>query len=161
MTNTGKISGEHRAVSEEATAELGAQLGVELSPGSIVLLSGQLGAGKTVFVRGIAHALGIDPNDVHSPSFTLVNFYPGARPLYHIDLYRLDTGVNAAYAADLDEIFQDEDAVVVIEWAERLGNFPLPPDHWQVTITGDGDEPRNILISRGAPRKLPSCGKEG
>lgn len=155
MTDTGGSSGEHWVNSEAATVELGKQLGAALSPGSVVLLSGQLGAGKTAFVRGMAAGMGIDPDDVHSPSFTLVNYYPAATPLYHIDLYRLDTGVNAAYAVDLDEILQNENAIVVIEWAERLGNFPLPADHWRVDIKGDGDQSRKITITGGASR-LPT-----
>jgi tRNA threonylcarbamoyladenosine biosynthesis protein TsaE len=152
VTNTADPFGEHVTPTESDTAELGRSFGAQLEPGAVVLLSGELGAGKTIFVRGLAQGLGVDPDDVHSPSFTLVNYYPAATPLYHIDLYRLDTGANAAYAVDLDEILQNEAAIVVIEWAERLGNFPLPPDHWTVEIVGDGDEPRKIAIMRNASR---------
>jgi tRNA threonylcarbamoyladenosine biosynthesis protein TsaE len=110
------------------------------------LLSGPLGAGKTIFVKGICAALGVDEEEVTSPSFTLVNPYAGRLQLYHIDLYRLDEGAGAAHAVDLDELLSDENAVIVIEWAERMGNYPLPPNVWRITISGDGDAPRRIRI---------------
>lgn len=129
------------------TFALGVQVGSQLRGGEILLLDGPLGAGKTVFVKGLASALGIDPEEVTSPSFTLVNPYAARLPLFHIDLYRLDKGVAAAHAVDLDELLTDESAVVVIEWAERLGNYPLTGSVWRVEISGDGDEPRRISIS--------------
>lgn len=132
------------SANERQTFELGVRFGQELSGGEIILLSGSLGAGKTVFAKGIAQALAIDPEDVTSPSFTLVNPHHGRLLLYHIDLYRLDEGATAAHAVDLEEILADENAVVIIEWAERLGRYPLPDNTWQVTISGDGEEPRNI-----------------
>ena len=76
-----------------------------------------------------------------------MNPHQGRLLLYHIDLYRLDEGATAAHAVDLDEILTDERAVVVIEWAERLGRYPLPPNVWRISITGDGDEPRQISIT--------------
>ena len=116
---------------------------------TVVSMSGALGAGKTVLVKGIAHALGVDEEDVTSPSFTLVNPYDGRLRVYHIDLYRLDEGASAAHAVDLDEILTDENAVVIIEWAERLGHYPLPNQSvWRISITGDGEEPRRILIKK-------------
>ena len=131
---------------QSETFDLGEDLGSELSGGEIILLNGPLGAGKTMLVKGIASALGIDQEDVTSPSFTLVNPHPGRLLLYHIDLYRLDEGASAAHAVDLDEILTDENAVVIIEWAERLGRYPLPEDVWRISISGDGDEPRRITI---------------
>ena len=129
---------------ERETFDLGVRLGEQLSGGEIILLNGPLGAGKTVLVKGIAHGLGLDEEDVTSPSFTLVNLHQGRLLLYHIDLYRLEEGAAAAHAVDLDEILTDESAVVVIEWGERLGHYPLPPDVWRIGISGDGDEPRKI-----------------
>lgn len=140
--------GEWVSNSPSETLHLGSILGAQLSGGEILLLSGSLGAGKTVFVKGIASALGIDPEEVTSPSFTLVNPYVGRLPLFHIDLYRLDEGPSAAYAVDLDELLTDERAVTVIEWAERLGTYPLPNHLLKIEILGDGDEPRSIRISR-------------
>ncbi|HEV7472935.1 MAG TPA: tRNA (adenosine(37)-N6)-threonylcarbamoyltransferase complex ATPase subunit type 1 TsaE [Pyrinomonadaceae bacterium] len=128
------------------TFAIGARVGSQLTGGEIVLLDGPLGAGKTVFVKGLASALGIDPEEVTSPSFTLVNPYASRLPLFHIDLYRLDEGVTAAHAVDLEELLTDERAVIVIEWAERLGSYPLSGNVCRVVISGDGDEPRRILI---------------
>ena len=104
--------------SEEETRRFAAELAAELIPGAVILLSGDLGAGKTVFVRGLAEGLGIDPDGVTSPTFTLVHEYRGGRlPLIHVDLYRLQR-------AELDEIGLDpdlaEEGVVAIEWPERL-----------------------------------------
>src|SRR5690348_6662715 len=140
-------TGEFISNSPEETFNYGHQLGARLVGGEILLLSGPLGAGKTIFVKGICAALGVAEEDVTSPSFTLVNPYFGRLLLYHIDLYRLDEGASAAHAVDLDELLADENAVVVIEWAERLGRYPLPEDVWRVSISGDGDEPRKISIS--------------
>ena len=140
-------TGEWISFNERETFDLGARLGEQFSGGEIILLNGPLGAGKTVLVKGIAHALGLDEEDVTSPSFTLVNPHQGRLLLYHIDLYRLDEGASAAHAVDLDEILTDESAVVIIEWGERLGRYPLPANVWRVGISGDGDEPRKISIS--------------
>lgn len=144
-------TGEWLSRSAEETFKVGAQVGGGLSGGEILLLSGPLGAGKTVFVKGLASSLGIGPEEVTSPSFTLVNPYDARLRLYHIDLYRLDEGVSAAHAVDLDDLLMDESAVIVIEWAERLGTYRLPNSAWRITISGDGDEPRQISISRTDP----------
>jgi tRNA threonylcarbamoyladenosine biosynthesis protein TsaE len=134
--------------SPDETFNYGHQLGSRLRGGEILLLSGPLGAGKTILVKGISAALGVDEEDVTSPSFTLVNPYSGRLLLYHIDLYRLDEGARAAHAVDLDELLSDERAVIVIEWAERMGNYPLPANVWRITISGDGDSPRHIRITQ-------------
>jgi tRNA threonylcarbamoyladenosine biosynthesis protein TsaE len=133
---------------ERETFDLGVLFGEQLSGGEIVLLNGPLGSGKTVFVKGIARALGLDEEDVTSPSFTLVNLHRGRLLLYHLDLYRLEEGATAAHAVDLDDILIDETAVVIIEWGERLGLYPLPAGVWRVSISGDGDSPRDILITQ-------------
>jgi tRNA threonylcarbamoyladenosine biosynthesis protein TsaE len=108
----------HTTRSEAETAALGRELAQALEPGAVVLLSGDLGAGKTVFVRGIAEGLGINPRQVTSPTFTLVQEYDGGRvPLYHVDLYRLQS-------IEVDDLGLDEMAwsggVIAIEWPDRL-----------------------------------------
>ena len=139
--------GDYVSHNERETFDLGLRIGAQISGGEILLLSGPLGAGKTMLVKGIARALGIAEEDVTSPSFTLVNPHQGRRLLYHIDLYRLDEGASAAHAVDLDEILTDESAVVIIEWAERLGRYPLPDNVWRISIAGDGDSSRKISIA--------------
>lgn len=140
-------TGEWQTYNASETFALGKRIGVQLSGGEILLLYGPLGAGKTVFVKGIAAALDIDPEEVTSPSFTLVNPYAGRLPFFHIDLYRLDEGAAAAHAVALEELLTDERAVVVIEWAERLGQYPLPANVWRIAIAGDGEAARSISIS--------------
>jgi tRNA threonylcarbamoyladenosine biosynthesis protein TsaE len=131
----------------EETFALGARIGSQLAGGEILLLDGALGAGKTIFAKGIASSLEIDTDEVTSPSFTLVNIYEGRLKLFHLDLYRLNEGASAAHAVDLDELLMDESAVFIIEWAERMGRYPLPAPVYRISITGDGDEPREIVIS--------------
>ena len=140
--------GEFTSSSPDQTFNYGHQLGARLEGGEILLLSGPLGAGKTIFVKGICAALGIDEEEVTSPSFTLVNPYDGRLRLYHLDLYRLDEGAGAAHAVDLDELLTDERAVIVIEWAERMGPYPVPGNVWHIAISGDGDSPRHIRTTR-------------
>src|SRR4026207_1668767 len=106
--------------SPEQTFNFGFHIGEKLNGGEIRVGRGPLGAGKTLLVKGICAALGIEEEDVTSPSFTLVNPYDGRLRLYHIDLYRLDEGASAAHAVDLDDLLADETSVIVIEWAERM-----------------------------------------
>jgi tRNA threonylcarbamoyladenosine biosynthesis protein TsaE len=146
--------GEFISSSPDETFNYGHQLGARLEGGEILLLSGPLGAGKTIFVKGICAALGIHEEDVTSPSFTLVNPYAGRLQLYHIDLYRLDEGASAAHAVDLDELLSDERAVIVIEWAERMGPYPLPSNVYRIELSGDGDAPRQIRVQRDRKGKL-------
>jgi len=145
---TGIQAGEWVTTDPDETFRIGAQIGAQLSGGEILLLHGPLGAGKTVLVKGLAMALGVDPDEVTSPSFTLVNPYEGRLPVFHIDLYRLDEGATAAEAVDLEEMLSNERAVITIEWAHRLGNYRLPASSWRIDIKGDGDESRVIRIYR-------------
>jgi len=140
-------TGEWQTQNAQETFNLGEQIGGQLTGGEILLLNGPLGAGKTLFVKGIAAALDIDPEEVTSPSFTLVNPYTGRMPLFHIDLYRLDEGLSAAHAVDLEELLHHEQAIIVIEWAKRMRDYPLPSNVWRIEIAGDGDAPRKISIS--------------
>lgn len=141
-------TGEWRTHDAAATLALGNQIGSQLKGGEILLLDGPLGAGKTVFVKGLASALAIDPEEITSPSFTLVNPHVGHLQLFHLDLYRLDEGPTAADAVDLEELLTDERAVIVIEWAERLASYPLPENVWLIKISGDGETVRLISVSR-------------
>jgi tRNA threonylcarbamoyladenosine biosynthesis protein TsaE len=141
-------TGNWTSENDEETFALGAGTGERLTGGEILLLDGPLGAGKTIFVKGIASALGIFEDEVTSPSFTLVNLYTGRLKLYHLDLYRLSEGAQAAHAVGLEELLTDERAVVVIEWGARLGRYPLPSPVYHVSINGDGDAPREIIISK-------------
>ena len=141
-------TGEWLSGEPEETFSLGERVGKQLAGGEILLLRGALGAGKTLFVKGIAAALGIDRENVTSPSFTLVNPYQGRLTLYHIDLYRLDEGASAAHAVDLDELLTNGKAVIVIEWAERLGNYRWPESVWRIGITGDGEDARTVSIRK-------------
>lgn len=122
--------------SEAETAAVGRDLAHALIAGSVVLLSGDLGAGKTAFVRGLAEGLGVDPADVSSPTFTLIQEYRGGRvTLFHVDLYRLDD------PREVDDLGLDEIAaggVLAIEWAEKLPR--AMPGAIAVRINdGDGD----------------------
>jgi len=108
----------YRASSEAETIELGRRLAGELPPRGVVLLIGNLGAGKTTLAKGIVSGLGAAaPDDVSSPTFTLIHEYGGGR-VYHVDLYRLDEERQVA-ALGLEEIFE-RDAMVLIEWGERF-----------------------------------------
>lgn len=140
-------TGEWETQNAQETFNLGKQIGGQFNGGEILLLNGPLGAGKTVFVKGIAAALNIDPEEVTSPSFTLVNPYTGRLRLFHIDLYRLREGSSAAHAVDLEELLNDERAIIVIEWAERIRDYPLPSNVWRIVISGDGEGQRKISIS--------------
>lgn len=108
----------HISHSPAETEALGEAWGRAAASGLVIGLTGDLGAGKTQLVKGLARGLGVTAR-VHSPTFTLVNEYPGGRlPLYHLDLYRLETR-NQISAAGLEEFFYQPDGVAVIEWAER------------------------------------------
>ena len=111
------------SLSEEETLDLGRGLGRALKGGELLLLQGDLGYGKTVFARGIASALGIPPEEVSSPSFTLVHEYRGGRvPLFHLDLYRLETPEEEVGALGLEEMLA-AGGVVLVEWGEKLPPF--------------------------------------
>ena len=115
-----------RSGSEEETRRIGRRLGKTLRPPRVLLLSGELGAGKTVLTQALAEGLEVeDPSLVRSPSFTLINEYPCARGrIYHVDLYRLE-GADDFHSIGLEEILGRE-AVVIIEWGEKLD---LPVDN--------------------------------
>jgi tRNA threonylcarbamoyladenosine biosynthesis protein TsaE len=130
--------------SEKETETVGRRLAETLGPGSVVLLHGDLGAGKTAFVRGLADGLGAAAEDVSSPTFTLMQEYRGGRvPLVHVDLYRLDDP-REVDDLGLEEI--GESCVLAIEWAEKLPRPPL--DAVRVTIANTGETERAITVSK-------------
>ena len=122
--------------SAEQTQRIGALLATFLAGGEVVGLQGQLGAGKTCLVQGIARGLGVS-EPVTSPTFTLIQEYPLPGPrlrrLYHVDLYRLEQPTEEAWAIGLDDLLGAPGAVTVIEWAERIAPW-LPPDRLWVEM---------------------------
>ena len=147
-----QVSDEHFiSSSPEETFEFGERIGSTLAGGEIVLLHGGLGAGKTLLTKGVLNALEFDIDEVTSPSFTLVNLYKAKFDVYHIDLWRINSGANAGEAVGLDEILENEEAVVMIEWAERLGPYRFTRKVLDVNLTGDGEEPRKITFENGQP----------
>ena len=140
-----------RTASEEETIALGERLAHELQRRAVVLLVGNLGAGKTALAKGIVKGLGAaEPDEVASPTFTLIHEYPlegsdtAAPKVYHIDLYRLDK-MNEAAKLGLDELFE-RDAVVLIEWAEKFPEL-MPAERIEIRIAaGDGEE-REITVT--------------
>jgi tRNA threonylcarbamoyladenosine biosynthesis protein TsaE len=127
--------------SEDETIAAGRSLGRSLGPGTLVLISGPLGAGKTAFVRGMAEGLGCDLEGVSSPTFTIIQEYAGPVPLEHVDLYRLTP-------AEVDDLGLDDllvGAVMAIEWPERW--VSAPSGARVVRITPTGEDTREIEIS--------------
>src|SRR5260370_725872 len=113
------------STSEEQTYTFAKELAAGMKIPAHILLYGDLGAGKTLFSKGLADGFGVaDIDEVTSPTFTLINQYAGRVKVYHIDLYRIETG--ALDGLGLDEIFDDPGAAVIIEWADRLGRFETP-----------------------------------
>ena len=138
--------------SESETAAVGRDLAASLVAGSVVLLHGDLGAGKTALVRGLAEGLGAPPEEVSSPTFTLMQEYRGGRVvLVHVDLYRLDD------PREIDDLGLEEvgqASVLAIEWAEKL---PRPiPGAIDVRIDHAGGDTRTISVTRSGSSALPS-----
>lgn len=129
--------------SGEETVALGRKIAATLPKHAVVLLIGNLGAGKTTLAKGIVSGLcGADPDEVSSPTFTLIHEYNEGR-VYHIDLYRLDRSEQVA-TLGLDEIF-DRDAVVLIEWGERFPQL-MPPGRIEIRLDATGDDQRRIEV---------------
>lgn len=127
----------------EETIEIGERLGKALKKGAIILLSGDLGAGKTVFTKGIARGLDIDKN-VTSPTFTLIHQYDGRLPLYHFDIYRI-LNEEELYDIGYEEYFFG-DGVTVVEWPERMEDL-RPDEYISINIEKLPDNGRCIIIS--------------
>lgn len=131
------------ADSLEKTNSFGMELGSFMLAGDMIALSGELGAGKTTFVKALARGLGIPTDDVSSPSYTLVNEYYGRIPLYHFDLYRLEG------ADDVDDLGFDEymegDGLAVVEWADVAPQI-LPSEYLEIKIMISGEESRDLEL---------------
>ena len=127
----------------ESTRRLASHLARHLVDGDLVVLSGDLGAGKTCFTQGLGRGLGVDDR-ITSPTFTLANEYQGRLPLHHLDVYRLD-GVDDALDLDLPELL--ERGVTVVEWGERIRPM-LPEDHLLIRLLlGPADDDRRLELS--------------
>ncbi len=136
-------TGVHVTRSEAETEDLAAELGKRLRGGEVLLLVGELGAGKTVFVRGLARGAGVDPAEVSSPTFVLLTSYPGRLTLHHADLYRL-RGDGDELELGLEEL-PGERGVLAVEWADRLSVLP-----WRcplrVSLEHLGEDARRIRV---------------
>lgn len=137
---------EYLSHSPEETERIGEMLGRQLHSGTVLALRGGLGMGKTAFTRGLARGLGCTGR-VTSPTFTIVNEYDGTTPLFHFDMYRLDS------EDDLFDIGWDDylarGGVCAVEWSERIGSA-LPPDALTVSIArGENDNDRIITVTGG------------
>ncbi|MDA8121237.1 MAG: tRNA (adenosine(37)-N6)-threonylcarbamoyltransferase complex ATPase subunit type 1 TsaE [Deltaproteobacteria bacterium] len=145
-----RISIDLRSDSEGETIDIARALGAVLVPGDVVALEGELGAGKTVFCKGVGESLGVSPERIVSPTFTIVTEHEGALPLYHVDLYRLSSEWEAA-CIGLEEILNGE-GVCLVEWPEVIVSLLpkhcikvrflfLEPDGRSLNITAE-DTPR-------------------
>ena len=131
--------------SEEETQDLARSLASTLRAGDVLLVSGNLGAGKTAFVRGVAAGLGIDPEEVASPTFTLIHEYRGGRlVLYHADLYRLEKAATEDIGLEQMGV---ADGVLAIEWPDRLTH--AIPGAREVTIEIVDEDTRRIFVNSG------------
>ena len=137
-----RVSRTLRSSSEEETRRIGRRLGRTLHPPRVILLTGELGAGKTVLTQALAAGLEVeDLSLVRSPSFTLINEYPSARGrIYHVDLYRLE-GADDFHSIGLEEILE-RNAVVIIEWGEKLDLPVENPVRIRILVDPDSDERR-------------------
>ena len=129
---------------EQETVALARKLAASFVSGDVVILKGDLGSGKTTFVRALAEARGVDESLINSPSYTLVNEYAGNPPIYHIDLYRVGD------ISELTEIgwddFLSRDGIVFVEWGERAG-YRLPERYYLATFTIIDEQQRQIELS--------------
>ncbi|MZH45927.1 MAG: tRNA (adenosine(37)-N6)-threonylcarbamoyltransferase complex ATPase subunit type 1 TsaE [Nitrospinae bacterium] len=149
--------------SPEETLQLGKSLGSSLIPGDIILLFGDLGAGKTRLTQGICNGLGLDKDEyIRSPTFTLINEYTGKLPIYHIDLYRIDNQ-KELYSLGLEEVLFNQ-GITIVEWAEKLRS-PQNPENFifniedrieiDIKIISDSEREFSCKTFFPEPRTLP------
>lgn len=136
----------YRTASEDETIALGEQLARQLPSRQVVLLIGELGAGKTTLAKGIVNGLrAAPPEEVSSPTFTLIHEYGNEGKVYHVDLYRLEEAREAENLG-LEDLFE-QDAVVLIEWGERFPEL-LPPQRTEIRIRASGETSREIEVRK-------------
>jgi len=139
--------------SEKETQACAQRLAGQLKRGDIVFLKGDLGAGKTTFVKGLAQAFKLSPKKVSSPTFVIMNYYKGKLPIYHFDLYRLEKPAEID-TLDFDEYFYGE-GISLIEWPERLG-MHAPKQYYLVEFQHKSEHQRKICISYPLKPQLKS-----
>ncbi len=139
-----------------ATTALGRRLGEQLSPGSVIALTGELGCGKTLLTKGICEGLGVPGRAVNSPTFVLVNEYRGRLPVFHLDLYRLGSEADVVDLGITDYFNRAAAGVMIIEWAEKILDL-LPADRLfvefnrlsarkrRIAMTADGERFKTIM----------------
>jgi tRNA threonylcarbamoyladenosine biosynthesis protein TsaE len=147
MTNEGIC---YSTKTAQDTIDLGKKIGSKLQPNDVIALTGQLGAGKTTLIQGIAAGVGVK-DYVTSPTFIIINEYAGRLPFYHVDLYRLDAGLDIADLG-IEEYFACG-GVCVIEWAERLKDL-LPSKAEKIEIKIVSEQEREICVSSGLAARL-------
>jgi len=146
-----------KSSSYDETLALAAKFAKVLKGGDVVCLFGELGSGKTAFVKGLVKGLKMPTAHVHSPTFTLMNIYDGKLPLYHFDLYRIaaDDLFNLGY----EEFFYGH-GVAAVEWSERLGSL-APGECWNVELKHAGDDKRELRISINGDKLAGRFGRLG
>ncbi len=127
------------------TFALGKRLGSRLPPGVVLALTGELGCGKTLFTRGLSAGMGVPDKVVNSPTFVLVNEYRGRWPIFHMDLYRLNSLAEGFEIGITDYLRRGKYGVVIIEWAEKVASL-LPPDCLRVAFEVIGPRRRRIVL---------------
>ena len=132
------------------TEEFGSTIGRRLQRGDVIALVGELGAGKTTFVRGVALGAGFDPHVVSSPTFTFIQEYAGPLTLAHVDLYRLEQSTELADTGLAE--YLNGDFVVLIEWADRLPASWLPDDYLSIHFLHAGKNARRVQVQAFGPR---------
>ena len=131
--------------SAEETIACAKKFGAALKPGTVIALEGNLGSGKTTFIKGLALGLGLkDPDEVKSPTFALMHIYPSNIPLYHFDLYRLENEKDAENIG-LSEFLNDPKAISCVEWAERAAKL-MPANTRRIRFRVEGETTRSIEI---------------
>jgi tRNA threonylcarbamoyladenosine biosynthesis protein TsaE len=135
----------------QETIDLGKKIAKIIKKGDIIALSGNLGAGKTTFVKGVAQGLGVKQNSVNSPSFVLLKTYMGKLPLYHFDFYRIKK-VKESYVMGIDE-FMFADGVSLIEWADKIKKI-LPKQYLQIEFRFINENQRKIKLSARGKRYI-------